>query len=467
MDKQSKPSAINWVVGLGSLGLAIFFSVLGGLALNQQQTLWTLQIAKQHELQSLTLRNSQQELQQQAQLLAETIAADAWLVELVRQAYALQSREQPDIQSLNAIRNQLYTRLAPRWRSLQGTRAFSLYVHLAPAAEVLLRVHKPQWFGDRPATQRPMLLDSLRQSATTAGLVSNEQSLSMRAIVPLRVDSLEGPTNVGALEVSLDVLKNLQQLDHELDAGVALLLKRPLRASGSNERLHALSTAADYWHLAGFSQVQVQHWQAQQRLPAPEAGDTFKLLDDQGRTYLLNQVSLSGYPPGAGGIDSPIRALTWRDISPLHSQHQSDKRWLVGKWLLAWLAAEALLLLLLQATRHSSLKVIRRHNADLQEQNQQTEESRQLLALIAEAQAAYINADNQREAFDKLLVRHSRSAPASSALSVKFSSTIAARAFCAPSPSAISPGTQTPAPSMTPTRRRVWSFATSTACLAK
>lgn len=405
MDKQSKPSAINWVVGLGSLGLAIFFSVLGGLALNQQQTLWTLQIAKQHELQSLTLRNSQQELQQQAQLLAETIAADAWLVELVRQAYALQSREQPDIQSLNAIRNQLYTRLAPRWRSLQGTRAFSLYVHLAPAAEVLLRVHKPQWFGDRPATQRPMLLDSLRQSATTAGLVSNEQSLSMRAIVPLRVDSLEGPINVGALEVSLDVLKNLQQLDHELDAGVALLLKRPLRASGSNEPLHAPSTTADYWYLAGFSQVQVQHWQAQQRLPAPEAGDTFKLLDDQGRTYLLNQVSLSGYPQVAGGIDSPMRALTWRDISPLFSQHQSDQRWLVGKWLLAWLAAEALLLLLLQATRHSSLKVIRRHNADLQEQNQQTEESRQLLALIAEVQAAYINADNQREAFDKLLVR--------------------------------------------------------------
>ncbi|MEA1605019.1 hypothetical protein [Pseudomonas spirodelae] len=247
MDKQSKPSAINWVVGLGSLGLAIFFSVLGGLALNQQQTLWTLQIAKQHELQSLTLRNSQQELQQQAQLLAETIAADAWLVELVRQAYALQSREQPDIQSLNAIRNQLYTRLAPRWRSLQGTRAFSLYVHLAPAAEVLLRVHKPQWFGDRPATQRPMLLDSLRQSATTAGLVSNEQSLSMRAIVPLRVDSLEGPINVGALEVSLDVLKNLQQLDHELDAGVARHARfgQP-RGRLQRRFLHPAATAADY-----------------------------------------------------------------------------------------------------------------------------------------------------------------------------------------------------------------------------
>tara|TARA_R110000868_G_scaffold63100_3_gene190202 strand:- start:2682 stop:7163 length:4482 start_codon:yes stop_codon:yes gene_type:complete len=406
MDKQNRLSAIHWIVGLGSLSLAVFFSVLGGLALNQQQALWDQQIAKQHELQSLTLRNSQQELQQQAQLLAETIAADAWLIELVRQAHALQSSEPIDIQSLNAIRNQLYTRLAPRWRNLQSIRPFALFVHLAPAAEVLLRVHKPQWFADFPSAQRPMLLDSLAQSTTTAGLIASAQSLSMRAIVPLRAASLEGPANVGALEVSLDVLGYLQQLDHELDAGVALLFKRSIRAPGSSTDVrHTPITNSEYWHLAGFSQVQVQNWQAQQRLPAPEAGNTFKLLDDQGRTYLLNQVRLSDYQAAVSGGDSQVLALTWRDISTLFSQHQSDRRWLVGKWLLAWCAAEALLLLLLQATRHSSQRVIRQHNAALQEQNQHIEQSRQLLALIAETQAVYINTDNQREAFDKLLVR--------------------------------------------------------------
>ncbi|MDX1297708.1 MAG: PAS domain S-box protein [Pseudomonas sp.] len=406
MAKQTRLSAIHWIVGLGSLGLAIFFSGLGGLALNQQQALWNLQIAKQHELQSLTLRNSQQELQQQAQLLAETIAADAWLVELVRQAHALQRSEPGNVQSLSFIRNQLYTRLAPRWRSLQNIRPFTLSVHLAPTADVLLRVHKPQWFGDRPTPQRPMLLDSLRQASTAAGLVASGENLSMRAIVPLRVEGVEGPVSVGALEVSLDVLSNLQQLDHELDAGVALLLKRSLRAPGSsNDVQNAPIAEAEYWHLAGFSQVQVQNWQAQHQLPTPQAGDTFKLLEDQGRTYLLNQVYLSDYQSAASNNVSPVLTLTWRDIGTLYDQHQHERRWLVGKWLLAWLAAEALLLLLLQATRHSSQRVMRRHNADLQKQNQQTEESRQLLALITETQAAYINADNQREAFDTLLTR--------------------------------------------------------------
>lgn len=406
MAKPVKATAIHWIVGLGSLGLAVFFSVLGNVALKQQDTFWNLQLAKQHELQSLTLRNSQQQLQQQAQLLAETIAADAWLVELVRQAYVQRSSEQADELSLTAIRNQLFTRLAPRWRNLQGIRPFALYIHLAPTAEVLLRVHEPQWFADFPAAQRPMLLDSLGQSSPTAGLAANGQNLSMHAIVPLYVESAEGRLNVGALEVSLDVLSNLQQLDNELGAGVALLLKQPTQGPGrGGEALRAAVEVHEYWQLAGFSQVQVQHWHAQHQLPAPEAGDTFKLLDDQGRTFLLNQVRLSGYSPGANGTDSAVLALTWRDISDLYSLHQQDQRWLVGKWLLAWLAAEALLLLLLQATQHSSQRVMRRHNAELQDKQQQTEESRQLLGLIAEAQAAYINRHNQREAFESLLGR--------------------------------------------------------------
>jgi PAS domain S-box-containing protein len=405
MLKQLKFSTIHWIVGLGSLGLAIFFSLLGGFALNERETLWNLQIAKQHELQSLTLRNSQQELQQQAQLLAETIAADAWLVELVRQAYALQSDTPLDKQSLNAIRNQLYTRLVPRWRSLQGMRPFTLYVHLAPTTEVLLRVHQPQWFGDHPAAQRPMLLDSLQHSSASAGLVVDGEDVSMRAMVPLHVESTAGLVNVGALEVSLDVLGNLQQLDSELQAGVALLLKRQIQATdGNGETPSAPMASIDYWHLAGFSQEQVQHWKAQQRLTDPAAGNTFKLLDDRGHTFLLNQVSLSDYQPAADQ-GSGVIALTWRDITALHSLHQRDKHWLVVKWLLAWLAAEALLLILLQATRHSSQRVMRRHHAELQHKHQQTEESRQLLALITQAQAAYINAANQREAFDTLLRR--------------------------------------------------------------
>jgi len=405
MPERLMASTTHWIASLGSLGLAIVFSVLGGFALSEQETQWNLQIAKQHELQSLILRNSQRELEQQAQLLAETIAADAWLVERVAQARGLQSREPLDRPSLNAVRDQLYSHLGPRWQALQAIRTFTLYIHLAPTAEVLLRVHEPPRFADFPAAQRPMVLDSLQQSRPSTGLTVDGEQLNMRAIVPLQIDSPEGRLNVGALEVSLDVLSNLQQLDRELQAGVALLFKRQIQSRSNNgEALPSAAAGSDYWHLAGFSQVQVQHWQAQHRLPAPEAGNTFKLLDDQGHTYLLNQVQLNEHQPGADAV-SPVIALTWRDITALYTLHLDEKRWLVIKWLLAWLAAEALLLALLQATRHGSQKVMRQHHAELQHKHQQTEESRQLLALITQMQAAYINADNQREAFDTLLTR--------------------------------------------------------------
>lgn len=53
MNTPTNPSATQWIVGFGSLGLAIFFSTLAGVALNKQKTLWNLQIANQHTLQRL------------------------------------------------------------------------------------------------------------------------------------------------------------------------------------------------------------------------------------------------------------------------------------------------------------------------------------------------------------------------------------------------------------------------------
>ncbi|MGB4072704.1 PAS domain S-box protein [Pseudomonas sp.] len=398
MSKEVKPTTIRWIVGLGSVGLALFFAVLGGVALKERDTLWQLQIAKQHELQNLALQSSQLGLQDQAQLLAQTIAADSWLVELVRQAHALQTTASPDHKALDAIRKQLFTRLAPRWRNLQGSHPFTLYVHLAPSAEVLLRVHQPERYADQPAAQRSLLLDALRDASDKVGLGMGDEGLGMHAITPLQVESSNGPLSIGALEVSLDVLSDLQQLDRELDAGVALLLPRTAPLSPNP------GESAQRWYLEGFSRTQIQRWHTQHLLPAPDAGDTLKLLQADGRTYLLNQLVLPGYSQAAAATPRPAAiALTWRDISELYLHHQTEKRWLIAKWLLAWIAAEALLLLLLLATRHSSQTLIYRHHRELLDKHQQSEQSRRLLAVISQAQAAYINAHNQREAFDALL----------------------------------------------------------------
>ena len=402
-----KATAIRWLVGLGSLALALFFAALGGFALSERETLWQMQIAKQHELQKRALQSAQFSLQKEAQLLAQTIAADAWVVELVRQAHASQIGGNADTQTLTAVRSQLFTRLAVRWRALQASYPFDLYVHLAPTAEVLLRVHQPEWYGDRPRAQSPILLDALRTQESTAGLIAT--SLTMHAIAPLQVEGSDAGTQlgIGAVEVQMDIARKLQQLDRELDAGIALRLKRGVQQpSAGGELLRGLGSGAANWHLESYSRTQVQNWYAKHLLPDPDEGNTLKVLEDQGRTFLLNQILLPSYQPESGGAPGTTAvALTWRDISDLYYRHQRDKRWLVGKWLLAWLGAEALLVLLLLAARHSSQLLMRQHHAALQDKHRQSEQSRQLLALIAAAQAAYINAQNQRIAFDALLKR--------------------------------------------------------------
>ena len=400
-------AAIRWLVGLGSLALALFFAALGGFALNERETLWQLQIAKQHELQQLALQSAQFGLQDQAQLLAQTIAADAWVVELVRQAHALQTSGSEDQQALAAIRNQLFTRLAVRWRALQNSHPFDLYVYLAPSAEVLLRVHQPEWYGDRPSAQHSMLLDALQTQQSKAGLVAT--SLAMHAIAPLQVEGADADSSlgIGAIDVQVDIHQNLQQLDRELDAGIALRLKRGIQHPKiGGEQLRGLRNDIPSWYLESYSRPQIQNWHARHLLPDPEEGSTLKLLEDQGRTFLLNQIVLPSYQASGASVPGPAAvALTWRDISDLYFRHQRDQRWLVGKWLLAWLGAESLLVLLLLATRHSSQLLMRQHHIALEDKHRQSEQSRQLLALIAAAQAAYINAQNQRIAFDALLKR--------------------------------------------------------------
>lgn len=381
----------RWIVIGGSLCLALFFAFLGRQALNEREALWQLQISKQADIQRMALNSTQHGMQERAQLLAETIAADAWVTELVRQAHALPAS---DPQSLASIRSQLYTRLAPRWRNLQAHQPFRLYVHLAPDVKVLLRVHEPEHFGDLQIGWRPMVLEALRSARSQAGLGLTRGSVGMRAIVPLPAESNNGPQQVGAIEVAMGVLEDLAQLDREFDSGVALLLRDDLLlSSDSGEELRDLPGDTQRWQLMDHSRPQVLAWQQQQRLPAPSEGDSVRLLDDGERHYLVNQVALSSYRQRHDPSAAPLAvALIWHDVSDQFNLHRSDKRWLVIKWLLAWCGAEALLLVLLRSTRRSTQRLMQRQQAALRALNEiaalpslsRTEQLRQALRLGAE-----------------------------------------------------------------------------------
>lgn len=92
-------------------------------------------------------------------------------------------------------------------------------------------------------------------------------------------------------------------------------------------------------------------------------------------------------------------------IVPSSKQHISDTRQLIVRWSIAWLAALGLMLLMFWATRYNTRKLMLIHQADLQERHRESEQAREMLGLIAWAQAAYIQTDNQRDSFNTLLNR--------------------------------------------------------------
>lgn len=77
----------------------------------------------------------------------------------------------------------------------------------------------------------------------------------------------------------------------------------------------------------------------------------------------------------------------------------------IAKWLIAWLVALALMLLMFCAGRYGSKQKALKQDAVLAASSQETSHAQELLELVAWAQAAYIETDNQRESFNALLNR--------------------------------------------------------------
>src|SRR5690606_30833427 len=85
----------------------------------------------------------------------------------------------------------------------------------------------------------------------------------------------------------------------------------------------------------------------QRALLAPGSGHTLQVLEAEGRSFLLNQIPLHDARMQSNSSHLPTAVvLVWRDITAALEEHQHTERQLLMKWVLAWLIAEALLLIL-------------------------------------------------------------------------------------------------------------------------
>ena len=343
------PTHPCWILGLGSVVLALLF---GGLAFNDyraRDTVWSLQAAQQGELQALALRSAQQGLEEQARLIASTLSAGPETLRLIRQAdRAVKAGAQWHGPRLTRIRQQLTQSLTPTWKVMQAHGALQLQLFWGDAGIALLRMQDLDAFGDAVADRRPLLYKALSQGQVVSGLDVGQHSAGNRAIVPIRASSNPDSEVIAALEVGFGILPDLTDLGEQLNAGLGLLVNRA-------ELEHMLWTppvgiqlkGLRGWLLDTHSAPQILHWAQQQSLPSPEAGKALRMLESNGRSFLLNQIPLHDVMAEHNPGRLPMAvALVWRDITAALSEQRQAERQVLVKWTLAWGIAEALLLVL-------------------------------------------------------------------------------------------------------------------------
>lgn len=339
----------RWSFVLSSLLLTLLFA---RLALDDHQARdrdWEHELESQGRLQTQVVQRAQYGVERSAKLIASTLANDRRVLELVRAAdRAIAGGASLDDITLNTLRGQLVATLSPAWSVLQEEQGRQLQLYWGGAGIALLRMHDPDAYGDAVADLRPMLHAALHSGQPGLGLDVGTHGLGNRAIEPLRASDDPNSPIIGALEVGFDMLPKLSVLAEQLDAGLALIVNRARletiqRQSPTGTHLPQLGN----WLLDNHSGSQILRWADRHELPRIEAGMALRLLAADGRTFLLNQIPLPDIRAEQDPTRAPLAAaLVWRDITDLLEEHIQAERWLLLKWALAWLIAEALLLAL-------------------------------------------------------------------------------------------------------------------------
>lgn len=363
----------RWSFLLSSLLLTLLFT---GLALNDYQArsrVWQQEIESQGRLQTQVVQRAQYGVERGAKLIASTLATDSRVLELMRAAdRALRAGASLDDSTLSALRGQLMATLSPAWEVLQQEQGRQLQLYWGGAGIALLRMQDPEAYGDAVADLRPLLHAALHHGQPGLSLDVGTYGAGNRAIEPLRASNDPNSPVIGALEVGFDMLPHLSELTEHLSAGLALIVNRArleaiLEQSPTGIHLPPLGD----WLLDSHTGPQILHWARRNELPRIEAGMALRLLEADGRTYLLNQIPLLDIRAKQDPTRAPLAAaLVWRDITSLLEGHIQAEQRLLLKWGLAWLIAEALLLAL-AIVLHRRIVIQRQHRLSHQRQVRQ------------------------------------------------------------------------------------------------
>jgi PAS domain S-box-containing protein len=360
------------IIPAGTLALALFFLLLASLGLHSREQQWQHRLDTQADIQRLAVVQSQQALKRQAQMAASTLASGPDSRRLIRRIATLADQNGLDDPQLQHLRAQLAADLDGVWDIYRAAGADQLHVHLAPNGVSLLRKHRPEQWGDANAHLRPLLAQVQSTGQQGSGVEVGRYGLGMVGITPI-FD--QAGAVIASIEVGFGMLPELRQLDTDLEAGLAILLHAPTLTALQNEsRQDALRSDDEQWLLDSYSRPEAQRWFEADQLPSDLHQSDRRVLRAGDHRFLLTRIPVHQASDGAEGERAPVAMiLVWRDISDALGEHRVDQVQMAAKWLLAFIAAAALLIVFLRLsgaiTRAQTLALTQRHQEALRALN--------------------------------------------------------------------------------------------------
>ncbi|CAB1367351.1 sensor domain-containing diguanylate cyclase [Denitratisoma oestradiolicum] len=251
----------------------------------------------------------------------------------------------------------LMREVEPAWRVLQqqfGLR--QLHFFLAPGALSYLRVHHPDKFGDRIDDVRPIIVDVNRDQRPRSGFETGRLYSALRGVVPVLLSRPGGnPMTVGAVEAGGSFEPILSLLDRQLDAGLAVTVDST-HVEGTVWNTNLPNAGEKFpgcdCYLEITSRPEIRAWLTQGLLPDQKTGLSSRLLEWKDHSYHMLRFPLRDYL-GTLDLKRPTvgSVLIWSDISRqvANERNKAWRNW--GFNFLAYLVAQAVLLLLLQYFR--------------------------------------------------------------------------------------------------------------------
>jgi len=306
-------------------------------------------------------------------LLATIFANDAQVDALMRKAH--QALAKKDMKRLASLREQLYALLAPRWQEamrLHGAR--QLHFHLAPAAVSLLRVHRPDQYGDSLAKVRHTVTDTQATCEPRAGFEIGRVAPGIRGVVPFCRTNEQGEQQAfGSVDAGMAFANLVTSLNQASQAQISILLNHePVRAAvwpDALEGLYASPEPAGQFYIEASSSPMPAAFRQTAAQPA-KAGEV-TIRHWQGKPYALTWFPLQDYAGQRDPQQNTVgRILIWQDISAAMAQLHHAQRTFIAWGIASFFLLEIMMVVLFRYATQRLKRTIAQRTQDLTEERQ-------------------------------------------------------------------------------------------------